>query len=605
MEDRKGGKGPVPARDVSTLSAQERLSRSEQRYKDLIDSAQDLIYTISPEDGVITSLNPAFEKMTGWARKEWLGMSFLPLIHSDDRAALLQRHELLLRKEFPPAAEIRIRARSGEYLVGEFINMPLMEDGKVAGIFGIVRNITDRKRAEQQLIRNAFYDRLTGLPNRTLFLDRLGQAMIRKRRQPDFRFAVLFLDLDHFKMVNDSLGHLIGDLLLVHIGKRLKECIRPGDTVARFGGDEFAILLENINDINDVTRVAERIHSDLMLPVQLEGHEVFSNCSIGIALGSSDYPGYEEILRDADTAMYRAKDLGRGRFEIFDVQMHARVVERLQLETDLRRAIEREEFQLYYQPIVSLRSGRLTGVEALLRWNHPTRGLLLPTEFIHVVEETGMIVPLGWWVLRAACTQMRQWHSRNPKAASLVLSVNLSAKQFAQPDLPERIAHVLQETGLTPSALNLEITESVLMESADTVNRALARLKAMGINLQIDDFGTGYSSLSYLHRFSIDMLKIDRSFIGRMQEGREHREIVGTIVALGKTLGIPVTAEGVESGGQFEELRALGCNYAQGFLVGRPRNVEHSERLIMEWVENAPSCDLDVTQELPPPALLQ
>jgi diguanylate cyclase (GGDEF)-like protein len=507
------------------------------------------------------------------------------------------RHQGISRNEVPDAAEIRMRTRSGEYLIGEFSNLPLAEQGRVTIIFGIVRNVTDRKRAEEQLIRNAFYDRLTGLPNRTLFMDRLGQALLRKRRQSNYLFAVLFLDLDHFKMVNDSLGHLTGDLLLVHVGKRLKESVRADDTVARFGGDEFAILLDNLQDPGDVTRVAEEIRRQLMLPVQIEGHEVFSNCSIGIALGNNAYPGCEEILRDADTAMYRAKDLGRGRFEIFDIEMHARVVERLQLETDLRRAIERDEFDLCYQPIVSLETGRMTGLEALLRWKHPARGLLTPSQFIHVAEETGMIIPLGWWVLRTAGRQMNLWHQKSRKAAGLGLSVNLSARQFLQKDLAERVAVILQETGLDPATLHLEITESALMESGETINTTLSRLKSMDMRLHIDDFGTGYSSLSYLHRFSIDMLKIDRSFIQRMLFGSEHREIVRTIVALGKALRIPVTAEGVETESQYEELRVLGCDYGQGYLFGHPLSREECERVILDWPESV--------QQFAAPSLVQ
>lgn len=446
--------------------------------------------------------------------------------------------------------------------------------GEATRMAGSLTDVTARKRAEEQLMHGAYYDSLTGLPNRVLFTEQLRRAVSRCRRHPDQLFAVLFIDLDRFKIINDSLGHLVGDQLLVNVAGRLKQCVRPEDMVARLGGDEFTILLEDIGEPSHATRVAERIQEELVKPVNLGGHDVYSTASIGIAFSSTGYDKPEDILRDADAAMYRAKQKGKARHELFDSAMHERALEVLRLEADLRRALERGEFRIHYQPLVCLRTGRVSGFEALMRWEHPQRGMVAPDEFIPLCEENGLIIPIGWWVLREACRQVRHWQKYCPAEELLTVSVNFSRKQFSQPDLVPRIASVLEETGLEPRCLALEMTESVLMENAESLDTLLGSLKALGLQLHIDDFGTGYSSLSYLHRFPIDMLKIDRSFVSRMTPDGGNTELVKAIVNMAVSLGIAVVAEGVETPAQMEVLKSLACDLVQGFLLNKPLEPE-------------------------------
>jgi diguanylate cyclase (GGDEF)-like protein/PAS domain S-box-containing protein len=448
--------------------------------------------------------------------------------------------------------------------------------GKSSRIAGSLTDITERKVA----------DVLTGLPNRVLFLDRLGRALEHAKWSQDFLFAVLLLDLDRFKMINESLGHVIGDQMLSAMAHRLEDCLRnaaprPGEgyTIARLGGDEFAILLEGIQDINDATCVAERLQQQLAAPFTLGGHEVFTTASIGIALSATGYGRPEDLLRDADTAMYRAKAHGKACHEVFDTAMHARAVARLQVETDLRRAVERQEFRVVYQPIVALASGRLVGFEALVRWQHPHRGLVPPLEFIPVAEENGLIIPIGQWVLRTACQQIRAWQQQCSAHLPLSIGVNLSGKEFMQPNLAAQIAQVLEETALEPRSLQLEITESVLMDH--TAAGTLAQLRALGLELSMDDFGTGYSSLSYLHRFPMQILKIDRSFVNRMGAEGPNANIVRTIISLARDLGMQVIAEGVETAEHLDALRALNCGYGQGYFFSKPLDAEAATALLM------------------------
>jgi len=443
-------------------------------------------------------------------------------------------------------------------------------NGQPVGVQGIARDIAERKHTEAKLLHNAYHDALTGLPNRLLLADHLRLAIERAKRHPDHSFALVFLDLDRFKYINDSLGHAAGDELLVQIARRLEGALRPTDTVARLGGDEFALLLDGLEDEGDAIRVAERVQEELTSPFNLGGHEVFTTASVGITLSAPGYEHPEGVLRDADTAMYRAKENGKARYELFDSVMHARAVERLRLENDLRRAVERGEFEVYYQPIVSLDSDRVAGFEALVRWEHPERGLVQPTEFIPVAEETGMIVEIGQWVLRESCRQMREWQRLSFDNRLLTISVNLSSKQFLQPNLIARVRQTLHETDLDPRCLKLEITESIMMENAEEASEMLVQLRGLGVQLSIDDFGTGYSSLSYLHRFPVNTLKIDRSFVTRMGDAGENSEIVRTILTLASNLGMEVIAEGVETRGQLAQLKAMKCPYGQGFLFSRP-----------------------------------
>jgi diguanylate cyclase (GGDEF)-like protein len=456
-------------------------------------------------------------------------------------------------------------------------------------------DITSRKAAEAQLLHEASHDVLTGLPNRAHFTERLGRAVTRSRQDHPDRFAVLFLDLDGFKVVNDSLGHMAGDQLLIGIGQRLGACVRGSDVVARLGGDEFAILLNDIRDENDALQLVTRIQDALSVPFRLLGHEVFTSASIGIAVSHPSYDRPVEMLRDADTAMYRAKAVGKAHHLVFDQAMHTSAVERLNLETDLRRAIEREEFLVVYQPILDIETEQLVGFEALARWMHPTRGLIQPSDFIPAAEETGLILPLDLWVIRQACRQMLNW--RNPRAGQepLSLSVNLSGKQFAHGDLVQQLDSIIAETGFDPRSLRLEITESVIMGHPESTLNKLRHLERRGFCLSMDDFGTGYSSLSYLHRFPFNILKIDRSFVRRIGPAGENSEIVATIVALAHNLGMKVVAEGVETAEQAAQLRALRCQYGQGYYYSRPLPAEEAEAFL-----NRPSPRQDLLRASSP-----
>ncbi|MDB4949082.1 MAG: diguanylate cyclase domain [Gemmatimonadetes bacterium] len=440
--------------------------------------------------------------------------------------------------------------------------------GATVHLFG--EEITERKRVQERLLHHAMHDALTGLPNRNLFLDRLAATLRRRERGEAGRFAVLFLDLDRFKVVNDSLGHHVGDELLVEVAQRLRAAAPPGATVARFGGDEFAVLLEEVAGEEDARRAAERLAAAVAAPLVLGEYELFTTASVGIALeAGTGEERAETLLRNADMAMYRAKGSDASRCEVFDRAMHDAALMRLEMETDLRRAVERGEFLLHYQPIVSLSTGEINGVEALLRWMHPRRGLVPPADFIPAAEETGTILPIGDWVLREGCRQLAAWRREFPRVR-VAMSVNLSAKQFSQRDLVEKIALILAETGLDARHLKLEITESAVLENTDSARAMLRQLREFGIQIQMDDFGTGYSSLSSLHQLPIDGLKVDRSFVARMCEEGGTAPLVRTIVVLAKGLGLAVIAEGVETHEQRQALREMGCDYAQGFLISRP-----------------------------------
>jgi diguanylate cyclase (GGDEF)-like protein/PAS domain S-box-containing protein len=468
-------------------------------------------------------------------------------------------------------AEHRMRTQDGRWIWVLARGLACRDErGWAYRIAGSITDITRQKEVEEQLLHQAFHDSLTDLPNRALFMDRLTHALKRLERKPDATLGLLFLDVDRFKVVNDSLGHSLGDELLRAIAGRIQRSVRPGDTVARLGGDEFTILVEDVEGVEGAIRVSDRIQASLAEPFDLSEHRVFASASIGIVMRTPGYRKPEELLRDADLAMYRAKGRGRSRHEIFTPQMHSRAMKLMELESALRDALANDQFRLHYQPIVDLDDGKLVGHEALIRWEHPTRGLVPPGDFLPVAEESGLIVPIGEWVLREACRQAAEWSHLSPEAARLHMSVNLSGRQLMSPTLIEDIRRALRETGLDPALLTLEITENVVMEQAAEAAELLQRLKALGLRLHMDDFGTGYSSLAYLRRFPLDTLKIDRSFVNDMSASPDDAAIVQAIITLAHTLKLGVIAEGIEEPEQIEQLRALGCRLGQGYHFSRP-----------------------------------
>jgi diguanylate cyclase (GGDEF)-like protein/PAS domain S-box-containing protein len=569
--------------DVTARRQGEEARReSEERYVLAVQGAHDGIWDWNLKTGEVY-FSTRWKSMLGYGEDEINNTpeAWLDRIHANDLdwvKAKISAHLDGLTPHFEN--EHRMCHRDGTYRWMLSRGLAVRDTaGQPTRMAGSQTDITLRKHAEERLLHDALHDVLTRLPNRTLFMERLRQAILLAQRTKGSLFATLFLDLDRFKVINDSLGHMIGDQLLVAIAQRLMTCLRPNNTVARLGGDEFVILLEDIKDSSQVTAIADRIQQELMQPFNLSGHEVFTTVSIGIALSSTGYTLAEDVLRDADIAMYRAKAKGRACYAIFSKGMYTRAVAQLQLETDLRWAIDRQEFELYYQPIVSLNNNRITGFEALLRWQHASRGLIYPGEFISLAEETGLVVPIGLWVLREACRQMQVWHTNFTQIPPLTISVNLSGKQFT-PQLIEDIQKILHETRLPAHCLRLEITESILMENTDSAALMLAQLQALGIQLSMDDFGTGYSSLSYLHRFPIDTLKIDRSFINKIDVDGEQLAIVRTIITLAWNLGMDVVAEGVETPKQLAQLRALQCEYGQGYFFSEPINSQSVAQLM-------------------------
>ena len=453
------------------------------------------------------------------------------------------------------------------------------KNSRALRMVGAQTDITRRKHVEEQLVTQAQHDALTGLPNRFLLQEHLTRALERAACDERYLFSVLFLDLDRFKNVNDSLGHAVGDLLLIAISERLRRCVRSADTISRLGGDEFAILLDGVENAEEAKWLAHDIQQEISRPFLLDGHDLFSTASIGIVHNPGGYSRPEDLIRDADIAMYRAKDLGRARHEVFEVDMHSKIVSRLHLETDLRRAVEKEEFLVYYQPIISLDTGRIVAFEALVRWQHPERGMVSPGDFIPLAEETGLIVPIGFQVMREACFQMSDWEFRFPDHLPLTVDVNLSGVQLTRPDLLDRLSDILRETGLD-GKLRLEITESTIAQDEERAIRTLSQMRSLNVQTHIDDFGTGYSSLGTLHRFPLQGLKIDRSFVSEMGDSGDDLEIVQTITTLAHTLGMDVVAEGVETPSQLAKLRAMGCDYAQGYFFSRPVDATAAGALI-------------------------
>jgi diguanylate cyclase (GGDEF)-like protein/PAS domain S-box-containing protein len=558
--------------------AETALQRSEQRYRLLVDHAQ--VGVFINENGYYSYVNHAFADMLGYTETELTGMSYRDifppeeLVAADERFRRRQRGEEVANDY---ESELLHKDRKSRIHVTHSIGTIDQDERRL--MIGTVRNVTEQKRFEAQLRHNATHDPLTGLPNRTLFIERLARAMERSRPKGAPGYAVLFIDLDSFKVVNDSLGHAAGDELLVQVAQRLKKCLGPWDTLARHGGDEFTVLVGQTQDADDAVEVAEQVLAELVHPVRLGDNEIYTNASIGIAPGHADYATTDELLRDADTAMYRAKAAGKAGYVVFDQDMYARARSRLRVETEFRQAVDNKELRVHYQPIVSLGSGKLLGFEALMRWQHPSRGLLGPDEFLHVAEETGLILPAGWWLLGEACRQLQAWRLGHPQGRDLTVAVNLAHKQFMYTGLPQQVNAVLLESGLPPEGLHLEITETVFLENPKAAEYTLRRLRDLGVALHLDDFGTGFSSLSYLAALPLDTLKIDRSFVMDMEQNLKHAAIVRTIIDLARELGMQTVAEGVESRGQLQLLDSLGCRSGQGNLFAPALDLKRASAL--------------------------
>jgi diguanylate cyclase (GGDEF)-like protein/PAS domain S-box-containing protein len=555
------------------------LRESEALYRQMFENHPAPKLLVDPDSGAIVAANPAACIFYGYSAAQLQRLRLRDLSPAADRA----RAPSLAPVRWPPETYFFAgphQLASGAIRQVEIDAGPVWRGGRRL-LYSIVHDITARAQAQEQLHYQAFHDALTGLANRALLLDRLEQAVTRHARDPG-TLALLFLDLDRFKVINDSLGHDVGDQLLLAVAGRLSGCIRREDTLARLGGDEFVVLVEDPRSAGGAPALAERMLAALGVPFTLSGREFFLTTSIGIVVSQAPHAGASALLRDADVALYRAKSKGKACYEIFDAQMNAHALERLELEGQLQRALGRDEFVVYYQPQVELATGRQVGLEALVRWRHPERGLLVPSVFLGLAEETGLIRPLGQWVLGAACRQARRRQDEAPGAPPQVIGINLSAREFQHPGLVEHVAAILRETQVDPQALQLEITEQTVMADAEDAAATLGQLKALGVRLAIDDFGTGYSSLSYLKRFPVDTLKIDRTFISGVGADAENQAIVQAVLSLGHALQITVVAEGVETAADVAALRRLGCEFGQGYYFGRPRPLGEAAREVGE-----------------------
>ena len=571
------------------------LTQRNQLFEVITENAADMIAVVDCAGNRLYN-SPAYQKVLGYSSEDLLAISPAEQIHPEDRSRVLEAAEKARLTGRGDLLEYRMRHKDGTWRILESVATAIPnEEGQIEKLVIVNRDITDRKWAEETLAHNALHDALTNLPNRTFFLERVRHVLALSQRHQSFKFAVLFIDIDEFKVFNDSLGHAAGDALLIQIARRLTVSIRGVDTIsrsgslqggsalvseeslARLGGDEFTVLLEDIRDCGDAIRVAERIQERLSIPFVVEGQELVTTASIGIAFCATSYAKSEELVRDAEIAMYRAKREGKARCQVFDNAMHTSAVKRLRLETDLRRALELGEFRVHYQPIVSLQSGKITGFEALSRWERP-EGLLSPAHFIQIADETGIILPMNRLLLREACLRLRAWHSQFPCDPPLTMSVNVTPKEFAQPDLAVQIGAILGEVGIDTRSIDVEITENVAMADPQRSNLVLWELKTLGVHLSIDDFGTGYSSLSRLQGFPVDTLKIDRSFISKMDTDGE---IVRIIIMMAHNFGLRVVAEGAETAEQVSLLKQMGCDLAQGYFFARPGDHAAAQALLM------------------------
>ncbi|MEB3279854.1 MAG: EAL domain-containing protein [Lyngbya sp.] len=583
---------PFDERDLKTTieialykhDIEQQLRDQSQWLSTILESIADGVIA-TDKMGKINFMNPVAEQLTGWSSNEAIGKDITDIfniIHEENRHSL----QRVILKAIEQSQIIKltepillISKQGTEVPIDDSVSPILNSENQSQGSVLVFRDITHQKVATEQLRYQAFHDPLTGLLNRHGFLQKLQEADSYRLINPDFVFAIFFLDLDRFKVINDSLGHQVGDQLLRIIARKLIQSVRNLDQVARLGGDEFAILIENLNDLNEICQIAQRIRNEIIQPIYINEHEVFTNVSIGIVLSSIGYNQVDDLIRDADIAMYRAKTSGRGRYEIFNATMRERVRLLQQLESELQRALERNEFQVYYQPIVNLSNREINGFEALVRWNHPERGLVSPAHFIPIAEETGLITLLDWKVMREACQQVQRWNENLKNRPPFVLSVNLSARQFIQANLVEQVTKILNDTGLEREYLKIEMTETALLENPEKVAQTISQLKSLGIGLSLDDFGTGYSSLSYLHRFPVDNLKLDISFIRSMNSEPQSFEIVRTMIVLAHALNINAIAEGIETPEQLNTLQHLNCPLGQGYYFSKPLPPENIQQL--------------------------
>ncbi|HWP59396.1 MAG TPA: EAL domain-containing protein [Candidatus Acidoferrales bacterium] len=550
--------------------AEAELRRREEQYRLITENTQDLICMLDPA-GTLTYVSPSARALLGYESQSLVGTSCLELIHPEDRKAAGAALEQLFASPDGGAQEFRLRRAGGDWRIFESIGSRILDDtGKAQRLVLVARDVTERKRDEEMIRHLAYYDALTGLPNRTLFNDRLAQALAQAYRSRQM-IALMFLDLDRLKAVNDTLGHAMGDRLLQAVSERLKGCLREGDTIARLGGDEFLLLLQGVAHLEDVAKVARRLLDALKPSFYCEGQELHTTASIGIAIYPNDSKDADSLMRNADTAMYRAKELGRNNYQFYSASMNESALQRLSLENSLRRALQRQEFVLHYQPQMSLATGEITGGEALIRWNHPELGMVPPVRFIPIAEESGLILPVGEWVLATASAQNKAWQKAGLKP--LRVAVNLSPLHFKHKDLAETIARILEKTELDARYLELEVTESVIMQTSeldsDAIVGTMLKLKETGIHVSIDDFGTGYSSLSYLKRFPVDTVKIDQSFIRDITTNPDDAAIARAIISIAHSLGLRVIAEGVETREQLDFLSAEKCDEVQGFFLSR------------------------------------